>query len=95
MQSDQSSSASTVCKPLFPPSYGFISCSRKGAFQSITRKGRKRTINSPGTTCKLICPAGYRIVGEYYAFCETSGEWHGKRIGKCVGELTLFKLCCK
>ncbi|CAH1101058.1 unnamed protein product [Psylliodes chrysocephalus] len=85
MQSDQSSSASTVCKPLFPPSYGFISCSRKGAFQSITRKGRKRTINSPGTTCKLICPAGYRIVGEYYAFCETSGEWHGKRIGKCVG----------
>ncbi|CAG9840299.1 unnamed protein product [Diabrotica balteata] len=83
MQSDQSTN-NVVCKPLFPPTRGFIRCTRKGAFQSFTKKGRRRIINSPGTACELVCPYGYKLTGDYNFVCGINGEWQGKQNGKCI-----------
>ncbi|CAH1119612.1 unnamed protein product [Phaedon cochleariae] len=83
MQNDQAS-VNIVCKPLFPPSRGFIRCSRNRAFQSFTRKGRKRIINSPGTVCELICPKKYKISRKYHVMCGLNGQWVGEKDGKCL-----------
>ncbi|KAJ8931729.1 hypothetical protein NQ314_015327, partial [Rhamnusium bicolor] len=82
-QSDQALT-NVVCKPLFPPPQGFISCSRDEASHSYTKTGRKRTVNSPGTICKLVCPVGYRVTGQFYVTCGLYGKWEGKNEAKCI-----------
>lgn len=75
-----------VCEPLKLPHKGFINCSRENLFTFYTRSGRKRFTNSVGTNCKLVCPSGYKIVGEYDITCGINGKWVGSRSGKCIRE---------
>lgn len=74
----------TVCKQILLPSKGFLNCSKEGFYTFFTRKGRKRFTNSIGTTCKLICPTGFRMVGEYEVICGSDGEWNGIKEAKCL-----------
>lgn len=76
--------SSNVCKPLFPPKRGFITCSTEGSFTFYTRNGRKRFTNSVGTNCKLVCPAGFKMVGGYDLTCGVTGEWLGEHDAKCL-----------
>lgn len=73
-----------VCKPLLLPTKGFISCTTDGAYTFYTRKGRKRFTNSVGTKCKLICPIGFRTIGEYQVECDLRGDWFGNFNAKCL-----------
>ncbi|KAJ8943587.1 hypothetical protein NQ318_006589, partial [Aromia moschata] len=82
-QNDQAS-AKVTCRPLFPPLQGFVRCSRDGAFHSYTKTGKRRVLNSPGTTCDLECPTGYRMVGKFQVTCGFDGEWEGQRDAKCI-----------
>ncbi|KAF2901587.1 hypothetical protein ILUMI_04600 [Ignelater luminosus] len=73
------------CPALFLPRHGFFHCSRKkvapGGFR--TRNGRVRITNRPGTYCELVCPAGYKNVGDYRVFCSVNGVWIGEKMGQC------------
>ncbi|XP_023310715.1 signal peptide, CUB and EGF-like domain-containing protein 3 isoform X1 [Anoplophora glabripennis] len=82
-QSDQPLPRIT-CKPLPLPPVGFITCTRDGSRKSYAKTGRERITNSPGTICKLECPDGFKLVGQYYVACGSFGKWEGKTEAQCI-----------
>lgn len=84
IQSDEAYKKIT-CTPLFPPEYGYFKCSRKRALKSVTKSGRVRIKNSPGTKCSLVCPEGFVRSGKRYTLkCNYKGEWSGDMDAQCV-----------
>lgn len=46
-----------VCPPLFPPTHGYLECTRP--VENSTTTGRMKIMNRPGSECRLRCPTRY------------------------------------
>ena len=45
---------------------------------------KERTPIRPGTKCRLKCPRGYELRGEYELTCRADGTWDGPKHGECL-----------
>lgn len=63
ISSISSDSINIVCPPLFPPTHGYLECTRPNIVDNITSTSADNTrisrTNRPGSVCELRCPTRY------------------------------------
>lgn len=69
--------SASICPPLVAPEHGFFYCPQKKSVYS----------NREDALCQLVCPSGYKTLGDYKVICNTDGKWTGPKSGKCIGTL--------
>ncbi|KAK5642816.1 hypothetical protein RI129_008983 [Pyrocoelia pectoralis] len=67
-----------LCPPLVPPKPGFFYCPQKKSGYSNNRED---------SLCQLVCPSGYKTLGDYKVMCNSDGSWTGSKTGKCLAIL--------
>ncbi|XP_031347968.1 signal peptide, CUB and EGF-like domain-containing protein 1 isoform X2 [Photinus pyralis] len=67
----------SICPPLAAPEHGFFYCSQKTTGYS----------NREDALCQLVCPSGFKTLGDYKVICNPNGKWNGPKTGKCLAIL--------